>query len=64
MSKFAPSASFEYLFYGSTVIFFCAGLDLRRQILTSKVGPHAERDNYCLSNVCDAGPTSIIQWVS
>ena len=46
MLSLALSASFEYLCYGSIqqiVYSFSARMDLRRQILTSKVDPHAVR---------------------
>ena len=47
MSQLAPSASFDYLCYGSTTITNMFTIEVwgfyRRQILTSKVDPRAVR---------------------
>ena len=53
MVKIALSVSFEYLFHVSTAIIntysFRAGIDFRRQIVTSKVNPRTERVKYDLN---------------
>ena len=47
MSQLAPFASFECLWFW-IFYYFIAGIDFRRQILTSKAGPRAQRVNFLL----------------